>query len=81
MRADGLVILAGGVTFASNFKESGGFPPNGFGILGATFVLTFLAAVTRKSAIEPAVKALAALMLLGAIFRSVPALSKGKNNG
>ena len=76
MRADHLIITAGALTLVSNFKDSGGFPPNGIQTVAATSVLAFLAALTKDSAIAPAVSAFAALVLLVTVFRFVPGLTK-----
>lgn len=74
--ADGLILVTGGVAFAGSFAEQGGFPSNGYAILGGTAALTFLASLTNGTPISPAVKGLAGLMLLGAVYRYVPALNK-----
>ena len=86
--ADGLMLVAGGLAFAGNFKKEGGFPPNGYGIIAATAALSFLAATSKNSALEGPVKALAGLMLLAAIYAYIPGLMtnetkkrKAKKNG
>jgi len=78
--ADGLVLLTGGVAFAGSFAEEGGFPSNGYAILGSTAALTFLASLSNGTPISPAVKGLAGLMLLGAVYRYVPAFTKTKSS-
>lgn len=77
--AEGLIIATGATAFASNFKESGGFPSNGYGIIGATIALVFIASFTAKGSFEKPIRALAALMLLGAVYRYVPAFTKTAN--
>lgn len=72
----GLVMAAGSLAFVGSFKEAGGFPDNGYAIIAGTTALTFITSLTNGSAIEPAVKALAVLMVLGAAFRYIPGLSK-----
>lgn len=83
--ADGLFIATGGVAFLGSFAEQGGFPSNGYAIIGGTAALTFLASLTNNSPISGPVKGLAALTLLGAVYRYVPALyktsQKGKTHG
>ena len=82
--ADGMVIGAGAIAFAGSFKEASGFPSNGYSIVGATAALAVIFSLARNSPLEPAVKALAALSLLAAIYRYVPAFTptkKGKSNG
>lgn len=74
--AEGLVIGAGAVSFLGNFKESGGWPSNGYKILGATAVLAVLAAFSQDSRLAGPIKALAALMLLVSVYKYVPTLSK-----
>lgn len=79
--ADGLIITAGSVAFLGNMKEAGGFPPNGATTIAATAILTIIAAFTRNSVIEGPFKAFAALVLLAAVYRYVPAFAKDKKNG
>jgi hypothetical protein len=76
MSADHLIIGAGSLAFISNFKQAGGFPPNGITTIAATALLAFLAATTKDSAIAPAVSAFAGLVLLVAVFKYVPGLTK-----
>ncbi|HWV44724.1 MAG TPA: hypothetical protein VN039_01675 [Nitrospira sp.] len=76
MSADHLFIGAGSLAFISNFKQAGGFPPNGIATIAGTAVLAFLAAATKETAIAPAVSAFAALVLLVAVFQYVPGLTK-----
>jgi hypothetical protein len=86
MGAEGMILAAGGLAFAGSFKESGGFPENGYAIMGGTVGLVFLAATVKNSAIATPVKWLAILMLLGAAMRYLPVIvpssgRKGKANG
>ena len=77
--AEGMILGAGGLAFAGSFKQSGGFPPNGYAVIGGTVVLTFLASFAKDSPISGPVKGLAGLMLLAATIRYVPGLSTGYN--
>jgi hypothetical protein len=85
--SDGLMIGAGAVAFIGSFSEAGGWPDNGYAIIGGTTALAFLSATTNNGPLAGPVKALAGLMLLVAIYRYVPtfatpkAKKKGKNNG
>lgn len=79
--AEGLLIGAGGLAFAGSFKDSGGFPENGYAIIGATVALVFLASTVSDTGLARPVKALAGLMLLVSAYRYIPAFTKGKNNG
>lgn len=74
--APGLIIGAGGLTFAASFIKSEGFPSNGYSVIGGTVALAFLASTTGGSPIASPVKALAALMLLVAVYTSVPVLTE-----
>lgn len=71
-----IVLAAGSLAFIGSFKEAGGFPSNGYAVIAGTTALTFLASLASKTPIDPAVKALAVLMLLGAAFRYIPGLTK-----
>lgn len=82
--SDGLIIAAGTVSFIGNMKEASGFPPNGVTIIGATAALAIVAALTKGTPVEQPFVAFAALALLAAVYRYVPAfrnIKKGKNNG
>jgi hypothetical protein len=89
--SQGLIMIAGGLAFVGSFKEAGGFPSNGYAVVGGTVALSFIASLTNNTALEPAVKALGVLMILGAAYRYIPGLSKtnaknpkiqkGKTNG
>lgn len=70
-----IVLAAGTLAFIGSFKEAGGFPSNGYAVIAGTTALTFLASLTNETPIEPAVKALAVLMLLAAAFRYIPGLT------
>jgi len=72
-----MILGAGGLAFAGSFKESSGFPPNGYAIIAGTVVLTFLASFTSDGALDRPVKALAGLMLLVSAIKYVPGLSTG----
>lgn len=73
--ADSMILAAGGVALAGNFKIEGGFPTTGYTIVGATVALTFLASTVKGSALESPVKAAAGLMLLVALIRYIPGLA------
>lgn len=85
MTADSLVLGAGAVAFVGSFKDTGGFPPNGFQIAGATLLLAFLFSLTKSGPLAGPTKALAGLMLLVAVYRYTPGLfnvsRKAKTNG
>ena len=83
MTSEGLIIGAGGLAFAGNFKHDNGFPENGYAIIGATVALVFLASTVQGSALDKPVKALAGLMLLASMFRYVPGFynPKDKHHG
>lgn len=84
MSPDGLVITAGGITFAGNFADAKGFPPNGIQIIGATVALAIIFSFAGNTPLEKPVKALAGLMVLAAVYTSVPAFTKKrkkKSNG
>jgi len=84
MTSDGIVLSAGAVALVGSFKDSGGFPPNGIQIVGATLVLAFLFSLAKDGPLAGPTKALAGLMLLAAIYRYVPGLfntRKVKKNG
>lgn len=76
MQASNIVMLAGGLAFVGSFKEAGGFPPNGYAVIGGTVALVFLTTLANGTAIDPAVKGLAGLMVLAAVYRYVPGLTK-----
>lgn len=78
--ASNLTMLAGGIAFAGNFKESGGFPENGYTIIAATATLTVIFAMTNRTAFAQPTAALAGLMVLAAVYRYVPAFTKGKKS-
>lgn len=80
-KPDGMILLAGGLAFVGNFKEQGGFPSNGYAIVGGTFVLAFIFALAKSTPLDPAVKALAALILLVSVYTYVPNFRKAKANG
>lgn len=77
--ASNLTLLAGGIAFAGNYKESGGFPENGYTIIAATATLVVIFAMANRTAFAGPLTALAGLMVLGAVYRYIPAFTKGKN--
>lgn len=80
----GFIIGAGALSYAGNFKEAGGPPPNGVTVVAATIVLVFLASMTQKTPLDRPVKYMAGLMLLAAAIRYIPGLAtnrKKKSNG
>ena len=77
--SEGLILGAGALAFGASFKEAGGFPPNGYAVIGGTVALTFIASFTGGSVLAGPVKGLAALMLLGAAIRYIPNLSNTKD--
>jgi len=86
MQATSLVMAAGALAFVGSFKEADGFPPNGYAVIAGTTALVFVTSLTNNTSIEPAVRALAGLMVLAAAFRYIPGLTKTtkkkvKNNG
>lgn len=76
MNAQGLVLMAGGLAFVGSFKEADGFPSNGYAIIGGTTALAFIASLSSGSKLDPAIKMLGVLMVLGAAYRYIPGLSK-----
>lgn len=76
IQASSLVMVAGGLAFIGSFKQAGGFPSNGYAIVGGTVALTFITSLTNGSTIDPAVRGLAGLMLLAAVYAYVPGLTK-----
>ncbi len=78
MTADGIVLGAGAVAFTGSFKDAGGFPGNGFSIIGATLLLAFLFSLTKEGPLAGPTKALAGLMLLAAVYRYTPGLFNRK---
>lgn len=85
-RADFLIITAGSIAFAANFRDAKGFPDNGYETIAATITLAVIMATVKNSSIAPAANAFAGLALLVAIFYYVPGFTKnrskkGKRNG
>ena len=84
---DGMVLLAGGLAFTGSFIKSGGFPENGYAIIGGTVGLSFVVSLASETPLKPAVKAFTILVLLVAMITYIPGLSakstkrKKKNNG
>jgi len=76
MNAEGLTIAAGSVAFIGNFAEEGGWPTNGYKIVGATIALAIIFSFAGNGPLSKPVTALAALMLLAAVYRYVPAFRK-----
>lgn len=81
MRSDLIIIGAGGLALAGNFAREGGFPENGYSIIGATIGLAFLASITNRTMLAPAVRMAALLMLLVSAYLYIPALRKANRNG
>lgn len=77
---DHLIIAAGSVAFIGNFKKAGGFPPNGIATIAGTAVLATVFAAGKDSDIAPALSAFAALVLLVAVFKYVPGLTKTRTS-
>lgn len=81
---DGLILTAGALALAGNFKESGGFPENGYAIISGTVALAFILSFTNGTPLQSPSRAFAALTLLVAVYQYVPTLykqGKRKNNG
>jgi len=76
VNAEGLTIAAGSIAFIGNFAEEGGWPGNGYQIVGATIALTIIFSFASNGPLEKPVTALAALMLLASVYRYVPAFRK-----
>lgn len=82
--SDGMFLAAGGLALTGNFVKAGGFPSNGYGIIGGTIALAFIASMTKSTPLDKPMKAFAGLVLLVAIYTYVPTLrksGKGKKNG
>jgi hypothetical protein len=75
MNASGTFLAAGGLAFVGSFKEADGWPSNGYAVIAGTTALTFLASLTDGTPMGKAVKWLGVLMLLGAAYRYIPALT------
>lgn len=76
-KAEYLVMAAGGVSLAGGFAEENGWPSNGVNVVAATGILTLLASATENSRAGKIVNALAWLMLISAVYATVPALQRG----
>ena len=74
--ATNLVIAASGISFAGAFVESKGFPDDGYKRVAASAALIVIVAAVASTRFEPVVTALAWLILIGALFGSVPALTR-----
>lgn len=76
VQASSLIMVAGGIAFVGSFKDAGGFPSNGYAVIGGTTALVFITSLTNGSAIDPIVRGLAGLMVLAAVYAYVPGLTK-----
>jgi hypothetical protein len=74
VNADGMLIGAGTLSFAGNMKLSGGFPENGYNIVGGTVALVFIASFTKDGYLAKPMKAFAFVCLLAAAMYYVPVL-------
>ena len=82
--ADKLVLGAGMIAFAGSFKQAGGFPENGYAIVGGTAALAFITSFTNGTILQKPAVWLSVLLLMSAIYVYVPGLAKnkkGKKNG
>lgn len=86
-KTENIVMASGALAFAGSFKEAGGFPDNGYAVIGATTALVFLASTVSGSRIDGPIRGLAYLTLLSASLRYIPTLAnmpnkrKKKSNG
>ena len=74
--ADKVILGAGMIAFAGSFKQAGGFPENGYAIVGGTAALAFLSSFTNGTSLQKPVTMLAVLTLLAAVYVYVPGLTK-----
>jgi hypothetical protein len=72
----GLAGLAGTIAFLGSMKEAKSFPPNGVRIIFATLMLVVVVSLFDRGPLASPIKALGMLMVLGALIRYVPKLSK-----
>lgn len=77
---DGKILLAGGLAFTGSFLEAGGFPDNGYAIVGGTVGLSFVVSLASQTPLKPAVNAFAILVLLVAVMAYVPKLTTKRPN-
>lgn len=84
---EGMILTAGTLSLIGNGVRSGGFPENGVGIIAATSVLAFIAAMSKSTPFAPVMRAMAVLLLLAAVYAYIPGLvkqtkhKKGVKNG
>lgn len=74
--ADKVFIGAGMIAFAGSFKDAGGFPENGYAIVGGTAALAFLSSFTNGTSLQKPITMLAVLTLLASIYVYVPGIAK-----
>lgn len=79
----GVIMSSGALAFVGSFKEAGGFPENGYAIIGGTTALTFLGSTVQGTKVEGPVRMFAYLVLLTAALKYIPSITniKDKKNG
>lgn len=71
-------VIAGTVAVVGGWAKHGGWPPNGTEAVAATVVLSLIAATTANTSVEPFVVAVGWLLVMGAVYAAVPALTTKK---
>jgi len=71
-------LLAGGISIAGGFTREGGWPKKGSEALIATLALTVIASLTAGTKGAPIVSGLGWLLVLAAVYTSVPAFTPQK---
>lgn len=84
MRPELPYLAAGSIALAGGFVRERGWPSEGTGALVGTVVLVVVASATAETQFAPLVRAFGLLLLLVAVFATVPAFqaaTKRKKKG
>lgn len=73
------LLAAGAIVLAAGVAKSGGWPDNGGKAVIGTVGLVVVGTALGRTAAAPIVSALAWLILLGAVYGSVPALAAARS--